>query len=130
MTIANGLISSLTVDGDDISEDVMSLGLQTPNGLIDVSTLDLVGFQRIIGRRDCSLQLTTRVSDAVAGAHAVLSPATSTVVSGAVVITFAAGPVLTFGGIVGNYDVNVGQDLALTATSTISMNNGVAAVWS
>ena len=130
MTVYTGLISTLTVNGNDISEDVLSISISSPSGMIDISALDLVGFQRLVGRRDTSLQVSVRVSSAAAGGHATLSPATSTTVSGAVVITTTAGPVFTFTGTVANYDVSIGNDLALQGSSTILMNDGVAGVWS
>lgn len=128
MAVKTGLLTSLTFNSNDISEDVLSLQISTPNGMIDVSGIDLVGFQRIVGRRDCKLSLTCRVSDAAAGAHATLSPATASSVSASCVIVFG-GKTLTFHGIVENYDVAIGNGLEATATSTISMDTGVAAAW-
>lgn len=130
MASYNGLIASLTVGGSDISEDIKSLSIGSPNEMIDVSALDLSGFQRIIGRRDVQLQLTSRVSNASPGAHSVLSPATNGTVTGAVVITTTAGPVFTFTGIVANYDVGIGNDLALEGSSTIMLSSGTPGAWS
>lgn len=130
MATYNGLIASLTIGGSDISEDVKTANIVAGNEMLDITTLDLVGMQRMVGRRDAQLQMTTRISDASPGAHSVLSPATNGTVSGAVVITYTAGPVFTFTGIVANYDVSIGNDLALEATSTIMLSNGVAGAWS
>jgi hypothetical protein len=128
MAVKTGLLTSLTFNSNDISEDVLSLSISTPNGMIDVSGIDLVGFQRIVGRRDCSLQLTCRVSDAAAGAHATLAPATASSVSASCVIVFG-GKTLTFHAIVQNYDVSIGNGLEATASSTLVMDTGVAAAW-
>lgn len=130
MATYNGLIASLTVNGSDISEDVKTANIVAGNEMLDVSALDLAGMQRIIGRRDAQLQLTCRVSNASPGAHSVLSPATNGTVTGAVVITYTAGPVFTFTGIVQNYDISTGQDLNLEASSTIMLSNGTAGAWS
>lgn len=130
MSIANGLIASMALGASDFSEDVLTLGIQTPNALIDVSALDLVGFQRIIGRRDCSVALTGRVSTASPGFHSVFSPATNGSVSGSLVVTFTAGPVLTVHVIAANYDLAVDASLGLVASVTCQMDTGVAAVWS
>lgn len=129
MTIYNGLIASLVFNSNDISEDVLTLSISSPNGMIDVSALDLVGFQRIIGRRDASLALTCRVSSAAAGAHATLKGATASSISASCVITTTAGPVFTFHGIVANYDVAIDASLGLVASSTIQMDTGVAGAW-
>lgn len=129
MAVKTGLLTSLTYNSNDISEDILTIGIQAPNGLIDVSALDLVGFQRLVGRRDAVLQCTARVSDAAAGAHATLSPATSTSISASCVIVFG-GKTFTFHGIAGNYDVAIDNSLGLVASFTISMDNGVAGVWS
>jgi len=129
MAVSTGLLTSFTFTGSDISEDILTMSIGTPNNMIDVSALDLVGFQRIVGRRDCQISLTTRLSDASPSAHSVLSPATSTSVAGACVIVFA-GKTLTVNCIVGNYDLADGNDLSAVFSSTLMMNNGVAAVWS
>jgi len=129
MAVSTGLLTSFTFNGSDISEDILTMSIGTPNNLIDVSALDLVGFQRIVGRRDCQVSLTTRLSDASPSAHSVLSPATSTSVAASCVIVFG-GKTLTFTGVVGNYDLADGNDLSAVFSSTIQMSNGVAAVWS
>jgi hypothetical protein len=129
MAVSTGLLTSFTYTGSDISEDILSMSIGTPNNMLDVSALDLVGFQRIVGRRDCTIQLTTRLSNASPSAHSVLSPATSTSVSGACVIVFA-GKTLTVNLIVGNYDYAGANDLGAIFSSTLMMANGVAAVWS
>lgn len=129
MAVSTGLLTSFTFNGNDISEDILTMSIGTPNNMIDVSALDLVGFQRIIGRRDCQVTITTRLSNASPSAHSTLSPATSTSVSAACVIVFA-GKTLTFHAIVGNYDLNDGNDLSAVFSSTLLMDTGVAAVWS
>lgn len=129
MTIYNGLIASLVFNGNDISDDVLTIGIQTPMGMIDVSALDLQGFQRILGRLDATLALTTRFSSAAAGAHATFKGATAAAVTGSCVITTTAGPVLTFHGIVSKYDVAIGNDLKLEGQAEIQMDTGVAAAW-
>lgn len=129
MAVSTGLLTSFTFGGSDISEDILTMSIGTPNNMIDISALDLVGFQRIIGRRDCQIQLTTRLSNASPSAHSVLSPATSTSVTGSTVIVFA-GKTLTVHTIVGNYDLADGNDLSAVFSSTLMMDDGVAAVWS
>ena len=129
MTIYNGLVASLVFNSNDISEDVLSLGISTPMGIIDVTALDLVGMQRIFGRVDAKLTLKTRFSSAAAGAHATFKAATAAGVSASCVITTTAGPVFTFHGIVSKYDVSVGNDLKLEGDAEISMDTGVAGAW-
>lgn len=128
MAVKTGLLTSLTFNSNDISEDILTLGITSPNGLIDVSSLDLVGFQRIVGRRDATLQCTARVSDAAAGAHATLSPATASSISAACVIVFG-GKTFTFTGIAANYDVAIDNALGLVASFSIQMSTGVAGAW-
>ena len=129
MSVSTGLLTSFTFNSNDISEDILTMGIGTPNNMIDVSALDLVGFQRIIGRRDCQIQLTTRLSSASPSAHSTLSPATSTSVSASCVIVFA-GKTLTVHCIVANYDYAGQNDLGAVFSSTLMMDDGVAAVWS
>lgn len=128
MAVKTGLLTSLTFNSNDISEDILSYQIQSPNGLIDVSGLDLVGFQRIVGRRDAALVCTARVSDAAAGAHATMSPATASSITASCVIVFG-GKTFTFTGIAENYDVAVGNGLDAVASFTIRMSNGVAGAW-
>lgn len=129
MAASTGLLTSFTFNSSDISEDILTMSIGTPNNMIDVSALDLVGFQRIIGRRDCQISLTTRLSSASPSAHSVLSPATSTSVSASCVIVFAA-KTLTVHCIAGNYDLSDSNDLSAVFSSTLMMDDGVAAVWS
>ena len=129
MTIYNGLIASLVFNGNDISEDIETLSISAGGAPIDVSALDLVGFQRIIGRVDASLQITARVSSVATGAHATLKGASAGAISGSCVITTTAGPVFTFHGIVGAPSWAIDKSLGLIINATISMDTGVAGAW-
>lgn len=129
MAVSTGLLTSFTFNSNDISEDILTMSIGTPNNMIDVSALDLVGFQRIVGRRDCQVQITYRLSSASPSAFSTLSPATSTSVSASCVIVFA-GKTLTVHCIVANVDLADGNDLSAVFSSTLMMDTGVAAVWS
>jgi hypothetical protein len=129
MAVKTGQLTSFTFNSNDIAADLLTMQLSSPNGMIDVSGLDLVGFQRIIGRRDAKVQLTFRISDTAAKAHATLSPATSTSISASCVIVFG-GKTFTFHAIAENYDVNIGNGLDAVGSCTLSMDTGVAGVWS
>ena len=129
MAVKTGLLTSFTFNSNDIAADLLTVSIGTPNNMIDVSGLDLVGFQRIIGRRDCTVGVTFRISDTAAKAHATLAPATSTSISASCVIVFG-GKTLTFHAIAANYDVAIGNDLSAVGSCTLMMDTGVAAVWS
>lgn len=130
MTIYNGLITSLVFNGNDISEDILTLNITAGGEPIDVTALDLAGMQRIFGRADASIQFTARVSNAAAGAHATLKAGTAGSVSGACVITFTAGPVFTFTGIAHGLSWAIDASLGFVISGSISMNTGVAGAWS
>lgn len=130
MTIYNGLVTSLVFNGNDISEDVLTAGITAGGQPIDVSALDLIGFQRILGRVDAVLNLTCRVSSAAAGAHATISPATAAEVAAACVLTTTAGPVATFTGIVGPVTWTIDNSLGFIMSFDISLSSGVALAWS
>lgn len=129
MAVKTGLLTSFTFNSNDIAPDLLSVSIGTPNNMIDVSGLDLVGFQRIIGRRDCQVSVTGRISDTAAKYHATCSPATSTSISASLVIVFG-GKTLTLHAICANYDVQIGNGLDAVASSTFQMDTGIAAVWS
>lgn len=126
-----GLLTSMTFDGSsDFSNDVTSMTIGSPTNMIDVSGLDVEGFERLSGRKDTQIQISGVVSSDASGFHEVFSPASAAQVDGSLVITFAAGPVLTVTVIANGYDVAVGNDLALTASTTLQMFDGTPAVWS
>ena len=129
MAVKTGQLTSFTFNSNDIAADLLTMNLTSPNGMIDVSGLDLVGFQRIIGRRDAKVSCTARVSDVAAKVHATIAPATASSVSASCVIVFG-GKTFTFHGIVENYDVAIGNGLDAVASFTISMDTGVAGAWS
>lgn len=130
MTIATGLLTSLTFDGDDIAPDVLDLSIPNNNAQLDMSGLAETGVARISGRHDGSISLTIRISDAATNAHDIFAAATSAAVSGATVVTYTAGPVFTMHTTVTSYEVTIGQDLKATAKVTLMNDDGVAGVWS
>jgi hypothetical protein len=125
-----GLLTSMTFESDDISNDLTSFSIGAPTNMIDVSGLDVEGFERLAGRKDTNIQLSGVVSDDADGFHANFSPASSSQVTGTLVITFAAGPVYTVEVIANGYDVAVANDLALTGSVTLTMFDGTPGVWS
>ncbi len=129
MTIYNGLIASLVFNGNDISEDILTLSIAAGGETIDVTALDLAGMQRLFGRVDASVQFTARVSNAAAGAHATFKAATAASTSGACVITTTAGPVFTFTGIAHGLSWAIDASLGFVLSGTISMSTGVAGAW-
>jgi hypothetical protein len=130
MSKYTGLLTSMTFAGDDISNDITSFTIGSPTNMIDVSGLDVEGFERLAGRKDTNIALSGVVSSDTDGFHANFSPASSAQVNGTLVITFAAGPVYTVSVIANGYEVAVDNSLGLTGRVTLTMFDGTPGVWS
>jgi hypothetical protein len=126
-----GLLTSMTFGGSsDFANDVTQMQIGSPTNMVDVSGLDVDGFERLAGRKDTQISITGVVSDDASGFHATFSGASSEQVSGSLVIVFEAGVTATVSVIANGYNVQVNNDLGMVATTTLQMFDGTPLVWS
>lgn len=74
----SGLGDNLYFQGYDLSNDIQTVQIGMPSGLLDVTAIDKSGHERIYGKRDGAINLTAFFNPAAGRAHPVLSerPAT------------------------------------------------------
>lgn len=125
MAKVSGLPSSVTVGGNDISNDIASFSVNTPSGTDNVTGIDKSAMEKIMLRADCTGTLSVFFNTAALKAHATLkTPGSKTFVVG------YPGATLTFTAVTTDYGVAMGDDGALRATVPWELSSGTAAVWS
>lgn len=115
----------------DITNDVQSITLNTPRGVIDASGLDKTGYERLLGRSDVTGSLNGYFDAGSNLAHAVLKtvPTQAGTVTRTLAIGFSTGTA-TAEVVVSDYGITIGQDGAMTWTAPYQAANGSAVVWS
>lgn len=126
---------TITVDDSggtprDITNDVGSFTLNTPRAVIDVSGLDKSGYERLLGRSDISLSLNGFYDPGTNLAHTVFKtvPTQAGTVTRTVAVGFSTGTA-TAEVVFSDYNISVGNDGAMTWTSTGAAANGTALTW-
>ena len=113
---------TVTVDnsagsGKNISNDITSVTMDTPRGLIDVTGLDVASFERLAGLGDGTVTLNGVFNDAADKSHAIFKDiATSAAIR--TVLLLRSGQLLTMEILFTSYNVNRGTDGGLTWTAT------------
>lgn len=113
-----------------ITNDVESISsLNTNRALIDVSGLDVLGFERLMGRADSPISLAGAYNPAVS--HTVFKDVGSQAgtVTRTVTIIFPGGGTATVEAIAASYNLAVGQDGAVTWTADLQSTGGTALAW-
>src|SRR5712671_1872329 len=125
MAKVSGLPTSVTVGGNDISNDIASFSVNTPYGVQDVTGIDKSAMERIVLRADCTGSLAVFFNTAANRAHATLkTPGSKTFV-----IVYPGPATLTFTAITTDYGLSTGADGSLTGTVPWSLSSGTAAAW-
>lgn len=132
MSKITGLGMSLTVDnsagtGKDISEDVNTFTINQSRELIDVTGLDKEAYERLGGLKDAELQLSGAFDPTADKSHAVFSNQDN---SRTFVLVFP-GSVATFTleAVIESYEVQRGNDGALTWSVTARIADGTTGQW-
>jgi hypothetical protein len=121
----SGLPTSVTVQGNDISNDIGSFTVNTPYGTQDVTGIDKSAMERIILRADCTGSMTVFFNTASNRSHATLkTPGSKTFV-----IVYPGPATLTFTAITTDYGLAMGTDGSLAATVPWELSSGTAAAW-
>lgn len=124
MAKVSGITTSVTVSSNDISNDVLSLTVNTPYGTQDVTGLDKSAMERIMLRADCTGTLTCAFNTASNRSHATLkTPGSKTFV-----IVFPSAT-LTFTAVTTDYSLSHGADGSLVITAPWELSSGTAAAW-
>ena len=132
MAKESGLGMTVTIDDSggtarDISNDIKSLSFSTPQGLIDVTGVDVSAMERIIGLDDFSLQITVpALNDTANKSFDVLKTRTG---SRTVAIAIS-GNTMTAECYISDVSWARGDDGSLAATATFQLANGTKAAWS
>ena len=125
MAKISGLTTTVTVAGNDISNDVLSMNMDTPFGVQDITGLDKSAVERIMLRADCTGTLNFAYNTSASRSHATLkTPGSKTFVIGYPSAT------LTFTAVTTNYALNMGADGSLLGSCNFSLSSGTAAAWS
>jgi hypothetical protein len=126
-----GITSTISVDDSggtlrDISNDVLSFSVGTPNGLLDVTGVDKSAMERLIGLSDGTVQLTVAFNDAAStGSHTVFKTRTGTRT-----FTWAqSGQTLSMEMLIGEASWARGADGSLIGTIGLSLQSGTVPVW-
>ena len=124
MAKVSGLTTSVTVASNDISNDVLSINVDTPYGVQDITGLDKSAVERIMLRADCTGTINFAYNTASNRSHATLkTPGSKTFVIG------YPGATLTFTAVTTNYALNMGADGSLLGSCNFSLSSGTAAAW-
>ena len=119
------ITTTVTIAGNNISNDVGSLTFDTPYGVQDVTGLDKSAVERLLLRADCTGTLNFFFNVDSSRSHATLK----TPGSKSVVIAFGGAATATFTAIFGNYALNVGTGGDITGSSNWQLSSGTAVAW-
>ena len=124
---------TLTVDeavaaNSDIANDVTSIRMSTPRGMVEVTGLDKSAVERLLLRADGHVELKGVFNDAANKSHDVFKTVPTTSVSRTVVIG-VSGQTLTMEMLFSNYELEMGEDGHLVWTATGDLCNGTAPAW-
>jgi hypothetical protein len=125
MAKVSGLTTSVTVAGNNISNDVTSMNVDTPYGEQDITGLDKSAVERLLLRADCTGTLNGVFNIATSMSHATLkTPGSKTFV-----LVYPGSATLTFTAVTTNYAVASGADGSLTWSANWALSSGTAAAW-
>lgn len=125
MAKVSGLTTTVTVAGNNISNDVTSMNADTPYGVQDVTGIDKSAFERLLLRGDLTGTLNGVFNTAASMSHATLkTPGQKTFVAA------YPGATLTTTILTTNYAVTEGSDGSLTWSCNFVLTGGAVPVWS
>jgi hypothetical protein len=122
----SGLTTSVTIAGNDISNDVTNLTMSTPYGEQDITGLDKSAIERLLLRADLQITLNGVFNTAANKSHATFkTPGSKTVV-----IVFPGPATMTATCNSTDYQLTMGTDGSLTWSVPLNLNSGTAGAWS
>ena len=125
MAKVSGITTSVTVAGNDISNDVLSIDVSTPYGVQDITGLDKSAVERIMLRADCTGTINFAFNTASNRSHATLkTPGSKTFV-----IVYPGSATLTFTAVTTDYSLSMATDGSLTGSTPFQLSSGTAAAW-
>lgn len=125
MAKTSGLPSSVTIAGNDISNDVLSFTIDTPYGTQDITGVDKSAMERLVLRSDITGTIVVAWNTAANRSHATLkTPGSKTFVIA------LPGATATFTAVTTNYAVAMGADGSLGASVNYEVSNGSVLAWS
>ncbi len=126
MAKVSGLTTSVTIAGNDISNDITSINIDTPYGQQDITGLDKSAVERLALRADFSGTMSGVFNTTASKSHATLkTPGSKTCV-----IVFPGPATATATVNTTNYAVTMGTDGSLTWSVNFQLNSGTAMAWS
>lgn len=131
----SGLGDYIAVDNSagslkDISNDVNSVQVSTPQGLIEVTGLDKSAMERIVGMCDGQVQLSGTFNPASNLSHDVFKVRTAVRT-----VTYCIGgntstyPKLSMEMVIANYELNRATDGSVRWTATLQLADGTVPTW-
>lgn len=121
----SAITTTVTIAGNNISNDVGSLSFDTPYGSQEVTGLDKSAVERLLLRADCTGTLNFFFNVDSSRSHATLkTPGSKTVV-----LYFGQVATATFTAIFTNYALNVAEDGSITGTANWALSSGTAVAW-
>lgn len=124
MAKVSGLTCTVTIGGNNISNDIDSFTLDTPYGTQDVTGVDKSAMEKLLLRADAKGTLNGTFNTAANMSHATLkTPGIKTVVLA------YPGATATFTAAFTNYAVNMGTDGSLKWSCNYELSNGTAVAW-
>lgn len=124
MAKVSGLTTSLTIAGNNISNDVTSFSVDTPYGVQDVTGIDKSAMERLLLRGDLSGTISGVFNTTASMSHATFkTPGSKSFVAA------YPGATLTTTVLATNYALSMGDDGSLTWSVNIVLTGGSVPVW-
>lgn len=125
MAKVSGLTTTVTIAGNDISNDITSINADTPYGVQDITGLDKSAMERLLLRADLTGTMTGVFNTAANKSHATLkTPGSKSYVCA------YPGATLTTTVLTTNYALNLAADGSLAWSCNFVLTGGSAPVWS
>lgn len=125
MAKISGIGTTVTIAGNDLSNDITTFTLDTPYGVQDVTGLDKTGMEKILLRADATGSITWVHNIAASHVHATLkTPGSKTFV-----IVYPGTATATFTAVTTNYALNMGADGSLTGSCIYQLSSGTPVAW-
>lgn len=126
MAKISGITSTISVGGQLISNDVVTITLNTAVGVQDITAIDNVAMARLALRADATGNISGIFNVAANMSHAMLK----TPGSKATIIAYAsAAATATFTAIYTNYNTSMAADGSLTWSADFELSSGTAVAW-
>ena len=121
----SAITTTVTIAGNNISNDIGSVTFDTPYGVQDVTGLDKSGFERILLRGDCTGTINFFFNIDASRSHATLkTPGSKTFV-----IVFGGVATATFTAVTTNYSLPVAEDGSISGSSNFALSAGAVVAW-